>query len=769
MVTGPQKMTMAPPRPGRDVSPFAFPYDNSANLPTGVTTTITANGHWNDDFHTPKRLPADTSPSPRRYEIRRGVAHRVDSADTDDILAPPVREPPPRNPHRNNNGNIDRTTVAAWRPVSSLYSQSSPKEDHFAIVAAPDSYGSHAEDISPPSSPELAGHRDARHPDDDNVSPIDDVPNMSQLEIAKQHHRRYLEEQQRKQQQQQELEQMQRQPQHPSPSPQQRSQIPMMRRDRRKQQDSAGSHLRETRSKELMQSQPNQPTRWDDQTGRPIDDSSPSHQSQARTQPAPTQRNAMKAFGDRVRKMRPGGGDSNSGKSAISAPMTAPMSLDERPGWRGASGRQTFVQHVQDTPQVAPIHIPRKSSKRAAAQVARAGGVTSPLSPISPSESETSAAATTPTGPRVAPVSLDRPLPTPPAPTQDTALAYPTPPTSEGAVQPPIHAMPNLADQAGNASQQPGSLPFTPNRGPTEKAIRRKPPPTNPLALNPHNGHNSYASFSSSVYSPQFPPDSAEKPSPQPNPANTQSPEPASTTSDAWAQPASRFSVTTFATSANAGSPRASLDADLPPLPTPPAQSDSVMDRRRPLRMGNTSPAINADEPFKISMSPAYTTSPGPASPPTPTARQKLPSQIDRPAPRSSVTSGIFNGTNGRPESILSLSKALPPAPPEVSSANDRVGHLNARLSSLGNRRININMAIKQMTELMPTDNLLASEAVLRKREAEKRKVEALKIELADVQREEYELGLKLHRAYKRLDKDAEYEPTTLWVRRVTG
>ncbi|CRK46575.1 hypothetical protein BN1723_007133 [Verticillium longisporum] len=100
---------------------------------------------------------------------------------------------------------------------------------------------------------------------------------------------------------------------------------------------------------------------------------------------------------------------------------------------------------------------------------------------------------------------------------------------------------------------------------------------------------------------------------------------------------------------------------------------------------------------------------------------------------------------------------------------NDRVGHLNARLSSLGNRRININMAIKQMTELMPTDNLLASEAVLRKREAEKRKVEALKVELADVQREEYELGLKLHRAYKRLDKDAKYEPTTLWVRRVTG
>lgn len=73
------------------------------------------------------------------------------------------------------------------------------------------------------------------------------------------------------------------------------------------------------------------------------------------------------------------------------------------------------------------------------------------------------------------------------------------------------------------------------------------------------------------------------------------------------------------------------------------------------------------------------------------------------------------------------------------------------------------------MTELMPTDNLMASSQVLRKREAEKQKVEALKEELAEVQREEYDLGLKLHRAYKRLDKDAEFEPTTLWVRRVTA
>lgn len=91
-----------------------------------------------------------------------------------------------------------------------------------------------------------------------------------------------------------------------------------------------------------------------------------------------------------------------------------------------------------------------------------------------------------------------------------------------------------------------------------------------------------------------------------------------------------------------------------------------------------------------------------------------------------------------------------------------------AQLEGLAHRRINIHKSIKQMTELMPTDNLLASAAVIRKREDEKQKVEGLRDELAEIKREEYDLGLKLHRAHKRLDRDAEYEPTTLWVRRVT-
>jgi hypothetical protein len=74
------------------------------------------------------------------------------------------------------------------------------------------------------------------------------------------------------------------------------------------------------------------------------------------------------------------------------------------------------------------------------------------------------------------------------------------------------------------------------------------------------------------------------------------------------------------------------------------------------------------------------------------------------------------------------------------------------------------------MTELMPTDSILNSQEVVTKREMEKKIVERLRNELAEVQREEYDLGLKLHRAYKRMDREVGSEGTTaLWVRRVTG
>jgi len=55
-------------------------------------------------------------------------------------------------------------------------------------------------------------------------------------------------------------------------------------------------------------------------------------------------------------------------------------------------------------------------------------------------------------------------------------------------------------------------------------------------------------------------------------------------------------------------------------------------------------------------------------------------------------------------------------------------------------------------------------------RREQERQTRALKEELELVVSEDHEIGLLLHRAYKKRDREADFEPsTTLWVRRVTS
>ncbi|KAJ4390914.1 hypothetical protein N0V93_004513 [Gnomoniopsis smithogilvyi] len=378
---------------------------------------------------------------------------------------------------------------------------------------------------------------------------------------------------------------------------------------------------------------------------------------------------------------------------------------------------------------------------------------------------------------------------------------------------------------------------------PSSSSIRRKEVGSSLTPTSPRQ-HITHESFSSSVYSrpdddnPQ-PPIFSNSNRPPPAQSNNTKNLPSLPPQDGtYVQPPSRFSVTTYATSAHTSSPRESFDV-APPLPTPPKDivlglnlnqksssqqqispdmaASSVLDRQRPqMRGGNNrweDPiATNDEAPIKISLSKAWMNKPGANSSgqnqqnsPPRTRQPKGPREL---APNKAPTSdtnkenrgmfgfGFLGGSgdnNGpkspasdesRPASILSnMDKDLPPAPAAppltVSSSTspsnpanttaDRIAQLNALLQDLANRRLNINRAIKQMTELMPQDNLIMQEAVRRKREDEKRKIEELKRRLDDIGREEHELGMKLHRAYKKLDRSAEYEPTTLWVRRATG
>ncbi|KAI1780092.1 hypothetical protein F4818DRAFT_401766 [Hypoxylon cercidicola] len=607
------------------------------------------------------------------------------------------------------------------RPVSSIYSQPSPDAATFAAqqlrveVARND-----LNEISPPSSPDALSPRDEPNPGD--VSPIEEIPDMSQLALD-----------------------------HRGPKGESRSNIPMMRRERRKNSDAAMNALRESKSRErIRQQRPyGNDVRWDPSTGEPTTDAK-GRPSQVKPQeyahglgiqpgspsppPIKQAQQGHTSFGDRIRRVRQSSGSPQ--------PEPAP-----RPEWRGASGRTTIVAPVSDKMDVPPLKVPRKSSKRAS----REPTVLSPVHSIG-----SDPATPLGRGPGVDNGSYNRRTSTQPGPqSQSPSIAV-----TNASVSPPTYPSPPLSDdntipttyspaqrELPTHSQQSLRIPSN------DKAIRRKPAGG--------TGHYPQQSTSSSVYSHQ-----------DVHPAQ-RTPD---TSQDGWTQPPSRFSVTTYATSHQSSTPRESFDVNenTPPVPTPPQQfapqqqpskpvpGNSILDRKRPIVSGYDSVSSSRKnspiEPVKISLdSPYYMTSA--------VASSKPPRQTSPPVAGDSRLS-LPTAT----AAAADKDKSLPPAPPETQSqTQDRVAQLNAKLQSLGNRRINLHTAIKQMTELMPTDNILASDEVVRKREAEKRKVEALRQELADVERESYELGLKLHRAYKRIDREAEYEPTTLWVRRVTG
>jgi len=368
------------------------------------------------------------------------------------------------------------------------------------------------------------------------------------------------------------------------------------------------------------------------------------------------------SFGDRVRRLNP---------------KNVPT---ERPEWKGATGRVALVPAVVDQPDVPPLNIPRKSSKRVASPV-------SALAPVS-SRGETVAVPAQQSGVE---------------PTSTTIIL------NNGEISPQVFHSPT--DMKANPDiPAPLQLPVNKNsqiRGNLPTEVNNNPISRNVSTIE-RNFREAFKGLSSD------------------NPDE-----------DPYEQPPSRFSVTTYAPSEKS-SARPSIDTSEHPPPTPPAnfplqnQSSPILSRKRPQVVTNpkatTRKAVNTpSSPIVISMT-------------------------------SSVAT----------KRISNIAKTLPQTPAEAESL-DLVSSLNAQLENLAHRRRQIERSIKQMTEMMPTDNLTLTVEVRRKREVEKEKIEKLKEEEADVRRLEHELGLKLHRAYKRRDKDAEYELTGLWVRRVTG
>ncbi|KAJ6788039.1 hypothetical protein PWT90_09791 [Aphanocladium album] len=400
------------------------------------------------------------------------------------------------------------------------------------------------------------------------------------------------------------------------------------------------------------------------------------------------------------------------------------LPLETRPPWQGASGREQLVNPMQDDPNVAPLSLSAKGDKRSAGKSeshfrARLSHIGSPrmdgtsgpgaaMRKLLTSRTHKKANSMATQSPR-AQYNLDA--------NQQGHSSYPSPP-----YQDPYRMT--------STSPQPQDSPGQ------SISIKRKPPPGAHVDRNSNHAHPLASSPISEDDIPKPPtPDSPVAPH---------------NTREAWTQPGSRFSITTYATTA-VGTP------NLTSIENSPAIGMESPSLSMPTRDG---PVYKNEHVRSISEAPfstRNTLNPRPES-----------AASDRTVNRSTRSVSDGGIIPPRRSSLSSISKPLPPAPPEVS-AGDRVAHLSAQLEGLANRRLNINRCVKQMTELIPLDNLLASDEVQKKREMERKKVDVLKAELAEIQREEHELGLMLHRAYKRQNKEAEYEPTTLWVRRVAG
>ena len=189
-------------------------------------------------------------------------------------------------------------------------------------------------------------------------------------------------------------------------------------------------------------------------------------------------------------------------------------------------------------------------------------------------------------------------------------------------------------------------------------------------------------------------------------------------------RPTSRSSSTTYATVTYESPPiTPEMGLNSPSVSTISTTPNSILNRKRPV------------PPVKLFNTKV-------------TARKPTPSELDK--------------TKQTPEGRR---KSIPKSPPE-DEATSRISCLQAKLDDLHQRRRNLQTVIHELTNVVQPSSIAYDMA---SRQEIKKTVEGLSRELAEVIRDEHDTGLKLHRALKRDDQFAAYEPTSIWVRRVTS
>lgn len=225
----------------------------------------------------------------------------------------------------------------------------------------------------------------------------------------------------------------------------------------------------------------------------------------------------------------------------------------------------------------------------------------------------------------------------------------------------------------------------------------------------------------------------------------------------------SRFSWTTYNSSTTYQHSPPPSPPNLPKA-TPPRQrvvtepisastaASSILSRRRPVPKADTPSAPMARRPVSSDLD--ADTTPG-------TARiQTTMSSSNRTSdPVSPSTASVYStATTG-------TAKALP-LPPTSLSASDHVAVLESAMEDLRIRRSNVYRLLNDLNNAAPPNPLITD--FKRARLVEQRK-RAFEDELSEIKREEYDVGMKLHRAWKKRERDDPNCGSAIWVRRVTS
>jgi hypothetical protein len=243
--------------------------------------------------------------------------------------------------------------------------------------------------------------------------------------------------------------------------------------------------------------------------------------------------------------------------------------------------------------------------------------------------------------------------------------------------------------------------------------------PTNKQPLTSNTGGNRGASSEAVLPEPGTP--KARKASIEGTPASTDSKGNGTT---------SRFSWTTYNTSTTyQHSPPPSPPPPIPTSQTPASAAASILNRKRPVAVADKIPSRKPVA--SIASGHATIMSSGPPSP--------------------------------RPDSTYSTStqKALPRPPMELTAA-DHVEVLESQMEDLRIRRNNVYRLLNDLNHKIPSNPMITD--FKRMRLVDQRKKDYAE-ELAEIKREEHDVGLKLHRAWRKRDDQSE---SALWVRRVT-